>query len=556
MKVIIIGGVAGGASAAARLRRLDEKMEITIYEKTGFISYANCGLPYFVGNVIKDEKNLTLQSPAGFKKRFNVLVNVNHEVTSINPNGKTITVKNLATNEIITDSYDKLIIATGAKTYIPDFVKKNERIFTLRTVEDSYHLKDYIEKSSPQKAVVIGGGFIGVEIAENLQNLGIKTTIIEESNQLLKMVDSDMASFIHPVVRTNGVEVLLNSKIKNIEFGKEITLNTCTKQITTDIVILATGIRPNSILAKEANLELGINEAIVVNEYMQTSNPDIYAVGDVVQTNEYITKSKALIPLAGPANKQGRVAADNICKIKNSYQGSLRSSIIKVFDLTVAQVGLTEALITEEYEKVIITSQSHASYYPNAKAMTIKVLYSKETKDILGAQIVGYDGVDKQIDILSTAIFAKVKATSLKDLDLAYAPPYSSAKAPVNMVGFVIDNIENGLVKQFHYHDISSLQNQDVILLDTRTPLEYERGHAEGFINIPVDDLRNRLCELDKSKKIYVMCQSAYRSYVATRILVQNGFDAYNYSGGYRLYSSIYNDEVMSKESFPCGMDK
>lgn len=556
MKVIIIGGVAGGASAAARLRRLDEKMEITIYEKTGFISYANCGLPYFVGNVIKDEKNLTLQSPAGFKKRFNVLVNVNHEVTSINPNGKTITVKNLATNEIITDSYDKLIIATGAKTYIPDFVKKNERIFTLRTVEDSYHLKDYIEKSSPQKAVVIGGGFIGVEIAENLQNLGIKTTIIEESNQLLKMVDSDMASFIHPVVRTNGVEVLLNSKIKNIEFGKEITLNTCTKQITTDIVILATGIRPNSILAKEANLELGINEAIVVNEYMQTSNPDIYAVGDVVQTNEYITKSKALIPLAGPANKQGRVAADNICKIKNSYQGSLRSSIIKVFDLTVAQVGLTEALITEEYEKVIITSQSHASYYPNAKAMTIKVLYSKETKDILGAQIVGYDGVDKQIDILSTAIFAKVKATSLKDLDLAYAPPYSSAKAPVNMVGFVIDNIENGLVKQFHYHDISSLQNQDVILLDTRTPFEYERGHAEGFINIPVDDLRNRLCELDKSKKIYVMCQSAYRSYVATRILVQNGFDAYNYSGGYRLYSSIYNDEVMSKESFPCGMDK
>ena len=556
MKVIIIGGVAGGASAAARLRRLDEKMEITIYEKTGFISYANCGLPYFVGNVIKDKKNLTLQSPAGFKKRFNVLVNVNHEVTSINPNGKTITVKNLVTNETITDSYDKLIIATGAKTYIPDFVKKNERIFTLRTVEDSYHLKDYIEKNSPQKAVVIGGGFIGVEIAENLQNLGIKTTIIEESNQLLRMVDSDMASFIHPVVRANGVEVLLNSKIKNIEYGKEITLNTYTKQITTDIVILATGIRPNSMLAKEANLELGINEAIVVNEYMQTSNPDIYAVGDVVQTNEYITKSKALIPLAGPANKQGRVAADNICKIKNNYQGSLRSSIIKVFDLTVAQVGLTEAFITEEYEKVIITSQSHASYYPNAKAMTIKVLYSKETKDILGAQIVGYDGVDKQIDILSTAIFAKVKATSLKDLDLAYAPPYSSAKAPVNMVGFVIDNIENGLVKQFHYHDISSLQNQDVILLDTRTPLEYERGHAEGFINIPVDDLRNRLCELDKSKKIYVMCQSAYRSYVATRILVQNGFDAYNYSGGYRLYSSIYNDEVMSKESFPCGMDK
>lgn len=562
MKIVIVGGVAGGATAAARIRRLDENAEIIIFERSGFISYANCGLPYYIGGVIEDEQDLTLQTPESFFRRFKIVAKVNHEVTDIDTKNKTVSVTDLKTGTSFTETYDKLILSPGAKPVLPDFYIKNERVFTLRTVEDTLKIRAFIEHKQPKTAVVIGGGFIGLEMAENLMHLGVKTAVVQLSNHLLPTVDCDMASFIHANFRRYGVQLLLNANTEKLTAnGEQISLETDNKnKLNADMVVVSIGVTPENTLAKQAGLELGVKGAIKVKANMETSVPDIYAVGDAVQVKHFITEQDVVISLAGPANKQGRIVADNICGLNSEYQGSQGSSVIKLFDMTVATTGINEQQAKAsgiEYEKVILTQNSHAGYYPNAMAMTVKLLFEKETYKILGAQIVGYDGVDKRIDVIATAIRAGMKANELKDLDLAYAPPYSSAKDPVNMAGFVADNIKNGVVKQFYYEDIPALrERKDAILLDTRTPFEYMHGCADGFINIPLDDLRERLGELDKTKKIYVMCQSGLRSYLATRILTQNGFDAYNFAGGFRLYSSIKNEELLSKQCYSCGMEK
>lgn len=558
MKIVIVGGVAGGATAAARIRRLDENAEIIIFERSGYVSYANCGLPYYIGGEISDKEDLFLQTPEGFWSRFKIDVRTLHEVTKINRDRKTVTVLNKHSGNVFEESYDKLILSPGAKPVMPDFCKGNcSNIFTLRTVEDTLKIREFTDNYSIKTAVIIGGGFIGLEMAENLKNRGIDVTVIQKGDHLLNTVDSDIASFIHTNLRTKGINILLNANVKSIE--KNIVITDC-KEIPADMVIVSVGVSPENTLAKDAGLALGVKGAIAVSDNMQTSDDDIYAVGDAVEVINFISKDKAVITLAGPANKQGRIAADNICGINSTYKGTQGASVIKLFDMTVASTGMTETQLKNsniDYEKVILSPLSHAGYYPGATVMTLKVIFEKETYKILGAQAVGYEGVEKRIDVIATAIFAGLTTDNLKDLELSYAPPYSSAKDPVNMAGFIIENMKNGIVEQFYYEDIPLLQKRDdVTLLDTRTVYEYMRGHAEGFINIPVDELRERLTELDKSKPVYVMCQSGLRSYLATRILMQNGFDAYNFAGGYRLYGTMYYDEAKSKNAYDCGMEK
>ena len=558
MKVVIVGGVAGGATAAARIRRLDENAEIIIFERSGYVSYANCGLPYYIGGEISDKEDLFLQTPEGFWSRFKIDVRTLHEVTEINRERKTVTVLDKMSGKVFEESYDKLILSPGAKPVMPDFCKGDcSNIFTLRTVEDTLKIREFTDKYPIKTAVIIGGGFIGLEMAENLKNRGIDVTVIQKADHLLNTVDSDIASFIHTNLRAKGINILLNANVKSIE--QNIVITDC-QEIPADMVIVSVGVSPENTLAKDAGLALGVKGAIAVSDNMQTSDEDIYAVGDAVEVINFISKDKAVITLAGPANKQGRIAADNICGINSTYKGTQGASVIKLFDMTVASTGMTETqlkLSNIAYEKVILSPLSHAGYYPGATVMTLKVIFEKETYKILGAQAVGYEGVEKRIDVIATAIFAGLTADKLKDLELSYAPPYSSAKDPVNMAGFIIENIKNGIVKQFYYEDIPSLQKRDdVTLLDTRTVYEYMRGHAEGFVNIPVDELRERPTELDSSKPVYVMCQSGLRSYLATRILMQNGFDAYNFVGGYRLYGTMYYDEAKSKNAYDCGMEK
>lgn len=562
MKVVIIGGVAGGATAAARIRRLDEKAEIMVFEKSGFISYANCGLPYYIGGTIENEVDLTLQTPQSFYSRFRVDMRVYHEVISINPDSKTVTVKNLGTGEVFEESYDKLLISTGARPVKPPFDGiDSDRIFTLRTVEDTLKIKKYVTENKSKSAVIVGGGFIGIEVAENLHELGMNVTLVEAAQQLMSPFDSDMAAFIHAEIRKNGINLMLNTMVEgfadtesgiNVKLKDKDTLNA-------DMVVMAIGVAPDTALAKNAGLALGIKDSIVVNDRMETSHLDIYAVGDAVQIKNFVTDSDTLISLAGPANKQGRIAADNICGGDSRYTGGQGSSVIKIFDLTAASTGINERTAAQSglaFDKVILSPMSHAGYYPGGKIMTMKVIFEKETYRILGAQIIGYDGVDKRIDVLAAAIRAGMKAYDLAELDLAYAPPYSSAKDPVNMAGYIIENIKNGVVKQWYYEDVDNLINDGgVTLLDARTQTEYSRGHIEGFINIPVDSLRERIGELDKNKPVYVMCQSGLRSYIASRILVGNGFDAYNFAGGFRFYDAVCNDKALNKKSPPCGMD-
>ncbi len=562
MKVVIIGGVAGGATAAARIRRLDEKAEIMVFEKSGFISYANCGLPYYIGGTIENEVDLTLQTPQSFYSRFRVDMRVYHEVISINPDSKTVTVKNLGTGEVFEESYDKLLISTGARPVKPPFDGiDSDRIFTLRTVEDTLKIKKYVTENKSKSAVIVGGGFIGIEVAENLHELGMNVTLVEAAQQLMSPFDSDMAAFIHAEIRKNGINLMLNTMVEgfadtesgiNVKLKDKDTLNA-------DMVVMAIGVAPDTALAKNAGLALGIKDSSVVNDRMETSHLDIYAVGDAVQIKNFVTDSDTLISLAGPANKQGRIAADNICGGDSRYTGGQGSSVIKIFDLTAASTGINERTAAQSglaFDKVILSPMSHAGYYPGGKIMTMKVIFEKETYRILGAQIIGYDGVDKRIDVLAAAIRAGMKAYDLAELDLAYAPPYSSAKDPVNMAGYIIENIKNGVVKQWYYEDVDNLINDGgVTLLDARTQTEYSRGHIEGFINIPVDSLRERIGELDKNKPVYVMCQSGLRSYIASRILVGNGFDAYNFAGGFRFYDAVCNDKALNKKSTPCGMD-
>ncbi len=562
MKVIIVGGVAGGASAAARIRRLDEKAEILIYERSDYISYANCGLPYFIGDVITDPEELTLQTPEHFFSRFRVTIKVLHEVIAIDSQRQTISVRNLKTNEVFEEYYDKLVLAPGAKPTQPRLPGVEiEKVFTLRTVEDTFRIKEYINNHYPKSVILAGGGFISLELAENLSKLGMKVTIVERGKQLMNPFDADMASIIHNEVRKSGVELALGYAVegfKETENGVDVLLED-TMPLHADMVVMAIGVTPDTALAKKAGLTLGIKESIVVNDRMETSAPNIYAVGDAVQVKHFITGDNTLISLAGPANKQGRIAADNVCGGDSHYLGSQGSSVIKIFEMTAAATGINEDNARKaglDIESVVLSPMSHASYFPGSKMMIMKVMFEKNTYRLLGAQIIGYEGVDKRIDVLATAIHAGVKATELKDLDLAYAPPYSSAKDPVNMAGFMIDNISKGILKQWHLADLDNiLGNNSITLLDTRTEQEYGRGHIDKFINIPVDELRERLDELAKDKPVYVICQSGLRSYIACRILEGNGYKAYNFSGGFRFYEAVANDRALIKKAYNCGMD-
>ena len=563
MKVVIVGGVAGGATAAARIRRLDEKAEIVVFERSGYISYANCGLPYYIGGVIEDPEELTLQTPESFFSRFRVQMKVHHEVTAIHPNRKTVSVKNLETGEEFEEIYDKLILSPGARPAQPRLPGVGmEKVFTLRTVEDTFRIKEYIQKSKPRSAVLAGGGFISLELAENLRHLGMEVTIVQRPKQLMNPFDADMAAMIHTEMRKKGVKLALGYTVEGFaerDGGVDVLLQD-TPPLHADMVVLAIGVTPDTALAREAGLELGIKGSIVVNDRMETSIPDIYAAGDAVQVKHFVTGEDTLIALAGPANKQGRIIADNICGGDSRYTGSQGSSVIKLFDMTAATTGINETNALKAglpVDTVVLSPMSQAGYYPGGKVMTMKVVFEKDTYRLLGAQIVGYAGVDKRIDVLATAIRVGMKATELKDLDLAYAPPYSSAKDPVNMAGFMIDNIARGILKQWHLKNADALpRDGSVTLLDTRTAGEYKRGHIDGFRNIPVDELRQRLEELDPGKPVYVICQSGLRSYIASRILEGNGFTAYNFSGGFRFYDAVVNDRALIESAYSCGMDQ
>ena len=563
MKVVIVGGVAGGATAAARIRRLDEQAEIVVFERSGFISYANCGLPYYIGGVIQDPEELTLQTPESFFSRFRVAMRVRHEVTAIHPDRKTVSVTNLETGEEFEEGYDKLILSPGAKPTQPRLPGVGlDKLFTLRTVEDTFRIKAYISENHPKSAVLAGGGFISLELAENLRELGMEVTIVQRPKQLMNPFDPDMAAFIHSEMRRHGVKLALGHTVEGFEEkdgGVDVLLKD-EAPLHADMVVLAIGVSPDTQLAQDAGLELGVKGSIVVNDRMETSVPDIYAVGDAVQVKHFVTGQDVLLSLAGPANKQGRIAADNICGGDSHYTGSQGSSVIKVFDMTAATTGVNETNAKKaglDVDTVILSPMSHAGYYPGGKVMTMKVVFEKETYRLLGAQIVGYEGVDKRIDVLATAIRARLKATELKDLDLAYAPPYSSAKDPVNMAGFMIENIAKGVLKQWHLADVDTLpRDGSVTLLDTRTVGEFDGGHIDGFLNIPVDELRERLGKLDKSKPVYVICQSGLRSYIACRILAGNGFECYNFSGGFRFYDAVMHDRCLIESATACGMDK
>lgn len=562
MKVIIVGGVAGGATAAARIRRLNEHAEITVFERSGYISYANCGLPYYIGDVITDLEELTLQTPESFFKRFRINMKIHHEVISIHPECKTVSVKNLENGEIFEENYDKLILSPGAKPTQPRLPGVGiDKLFTLRTVEDTFRIKEYINKNHPKSAVLAGGGFIGLELAENLRELGMDVTIVQRPKQLMNPFDPDMASMIHNEMRKHGIKLVLGYTVEGFK-GKDNGVEVLLKDnpsLQADMVVLAIGVTPDTVLAKEAGLELGIKESIVVNDRMETSVPDIYAAGDAVQVKHYVTGNDALISLAGPANKQGRIIADNICGGDSRYLGSQGSSVIKVFDMTAATTGINETNAKKsglEVDTVILSPMSHAGYYPGGKVMTMKVIFEKESYRLLGAQIIGYEGVDKRIDVLATAIHAGLNATQLKDLDLAYAPPYSSAKDPVNMAGFMIDNIAKGTLKQWHLEDMDKIsKDKDVVLLDVRTVGEFSMGHIDGFKNIPVDELRERISEIEKGKPVYLICQSGLRSYIASRILEGNGYETYNFSGGFRFYDAVVNDRALIERAYACGMD-
>lgn len=563
MKVVIIGGVAGGATAAARIRRLDEKAEIVVFERSGYISYANCGLPYYIGGTITDPNELTLQTPESFFSRFRIDVRVRHEVTALYPEKKTVLVKNLETGEEFEENYDKLILSPGAKPVQPEVPGVGiEKVFTLRTVEDTLSIKNYINEHRPKSAVLAGGGFIGLELAENLRELGMDVTIVQRPKQLMNPFDADMASFIHAEMRRHGVKLALGREVQGFEErdgGVDVLLKD-SAPLHADMAVLAIGVVPDTYLAKKAGLELGIKGSIVVNDRMETSVPDIYAAGDAVQVKHYVTGENTLLSLAGPANKQGRIIADNICGGDSRYQGSQGSSVIKIFNMTAAVTGINETNAKKsgiDADAVILSPMSHAGYYPGGKIMTMKVVFEKETYRLLGAQIIGYEGVDKRIDVLAAAIHAGMNAVQLKDLDLAYAPPYSSAKDPVNMAGFIIENIANGVLKQWRLEDAERLLNDnEAVLLDVRTAQEYHYGHIDGSINIPLDELRERLDEIEPAKSVYVICQSGLRSYIASRILEGNGYESYNFAGGYRFYDTVINDRALAEEAYACGMDR
>ena len=545
-KVVVVGGVAGGASAAARLRRLDENMEIILFERGEHISYANCGLPYYIGGIIEDKEDLLVQTPEDMEERFNIDVRTNNQVLEIDLDKKQVEIEDRLTGQRYSESFDKLILSPGAEPLRPPISGiDSDKIFSIRNVRDTFRIKDFIDENDCREAIVVGGGFIGLEMAENLHLLGLKVTLVEMADQVMAPLDYEMANIIHKELKSKGIELLLKDGVKT--FSQEaddvvVELGSGTR-LKTDLVILSIGVRPETGLAQMAGLEIGDTGGIKVNKHLQTSHPDIYAVGDAVEIVDLINGNPAMIPLAGPANKQGRIAANHICGIEDTYKATQGTSIVKLFVLTAAVTGNNEKTLRKfniPYLTCHIHSPSHATYYPGAREMAIKLLFSPERGQLLGAQIVGYEGVDKRIDVLATAIRAKMTVYDLQELELAYAPPYSSAKDPVNMVGYVASNILMGHHPVIQWDQLGGLDKDKTLLLDTRTRKEYEMGAIPGSINIPVDQLRQSLNELIpyKDKDIVIYCRSGQRSYIATRILLQNGFDKVrNLSGGYLTWS-------------------
>ena len=557
MKTVIIGGVAGGASAAARLRRLDETAEIIILERGEFVSFANCGLPYYIGGAITDRNNLTLQTPESFRSRFRIDVRVLNEATSIDPAAGTVTVKNLRTGESYVESYDSLILSPGAEPIKPNIEGiDSDIVFTLRNIPDTLKIKNHIETAKPRSAVVVGGGYIGAEMAENLAQAGLNVSIVELSDHLIASLDFDMAADVHRYIKNKGIKLYLQNGVTAIR-GRTVVLQN--GELSADMIIMSVGVRPDTAIAKACGIRVNNRGSIIVDSNMRTNFPNIYAVGDAVEVQNFITESPAFIPLAGPANKQGRIAADNIAADNftadnfagggSVYTGTQGSAVLKLFDMTVATTGLNEKaakVAAIEYDKTYTYSGSHASYYPGAENMSIKVLWDKKTHKILGAQIVGFDGVDKRMDVLATAIRLGAKVTDLTQLELCYAPPFGSAKDPVNMVGFVAENVISGKVKQFFWHDVQSLpRDGSVTLIDVRTKTETARGMIDGFVNIPLDSLRESLGSIPKDRPVYVHCHSGLRSYIACRILAGNGYDCCNLAGGWRLYESVINEHTV-----------
>lgn len=544
MKTIIIGGVAGGASAAARLRRLDENAEIILLERGGYISFANCGLPYYIGGVIRNRELLTLQTPESFRARFNIDVRINSEAVKINASAQKITVKNHKTGETYEETYDNLILSPGAKPVRPaiDGID-SPSVFTLRNIPDMVRIKEYIEAEKPESAVIVGGGYIGVEMAENLSEAGLKVSIVELAEHLIAPLDFDMAADVHRYIKEKGIQIFLNNGVKAIGKSKVIMQN---GEINADLIIMSVGVRPETSLAKDCGIELNRRGSIIVNRQMRTNIPGIYAVGDAAEVQDFVTKAPAFIPLAGPANKQGRVAADNIAGIPSEYTGTQGSAILKLFDMTIGATGVNEktaAAAGIDYDKTYIYPASHAGYYPGAENMSIKAIWDKKTLKLIGAQLVGFDGVDKRTDILASAIRFGAKITDLAELELCYAPPFGSAKDPVNMLGFTAENIITGKIKQFFWHDVEKLpRDGSAALLDVRSSAEVSRGKIDGFMNIPLDSLRSRIEELPKGIPVYVYCHTGLRSYIACRILSGSGFDCFNLAGGFRLYESVINE--------------
>lgn len=561
-KVIIIGGVAGGATALARLRRLDENMEIVLFERGEYVSFANCGLPYYIGGAIENRDSLLVQTPEGIMERFNVDVRIKSEVIKILKEDKKVMIKDLEKGTIYEESYDYLILSPGStplKPPIPGIDSPN--IFSLWNIPDTDTIVNYINEKKPKSAIVVGGGFIGLEMAENLHELGLKVSIVEMLDQVMAPIDYEMAQIVHEHLICKDVDLRLKDGVSKFDYKDGVTTITLQSGATVegDMVILSIGIRPNGELAKDAGLEVNQRSGVIVDKYLKTSDDFIYAIGDVIEVEDYVNKNQTMIPLAGPANKQGRIVANNIVGQKEEYKGTQGTSIAKVFDLTVASTGTNEKTLNrlgKEYKKdyliSVIHSNSNAGYYPGALPMTIKLIFDLEGK-VLGSQIVGYEGVDKRIDVIATAIRFGGTVAGLMDLELAYAPPYSSAKDPVNMVGFVAENQLTSKVDLILWRELKELDMKDTIILDVREEEELQIGYIDGAINIPLGQLRNRLGELDKNKSYVLYCAVGLRGYIAARILTQNGFKAKNLAGGFTTYKNMY---LQDKYGSTCNIDQ
>lgn len=560
MKVIIIGGVAGGAGTAARLRRNDENAEIIMFEKGEYISFANCGLPYYIGEVITDKAALQLQTPQSFHARFGVDVRIKNEVIGVDTDAKTVTVKRVDSGETYTESYDVLVVSPGASPVRPPIqgIEKN-KVFTLRNIPDTYAIKEHVDEHKPKTAAVIGGGFIGIEMAENLHALGMEVSIIEAQSHIMATMDADMTHDLHNHIRSKGVSLYLDSLAT--AFTEDSVVLKDGTVVPAEMVILSIGVAPETRFLQGSGVELGARGEILVDDHLRTNIPDVYALGDAVSVKNIVTNQVAVVPLASPANRQARLVADIICGKERRYSGAQGTAIAKIFDMTAASTGASEkALQTAgiSYHKTFTFSASHAGYYPGGHPMQVKLLYSPEGI-VLGGQIVGYEGVDKRIDQIATAVRHRFSVYDLQELELAYAPPFSSAKDPVNMAGYAAANVLEGTFHPFCIEEIDDLPD-DAQLVDVRTMDEYAGGTIRHAVNIPLDDLRGRLDELDKNKKVYIFCQIGLRGYLAERILTQYGFDVVNLTGGYRLYEAWQNDQkaiAVSQRNYEyCGKEK